>query len=359
MTITDAGGARALDESMDLGDHSGALRAFFAWLQGHGVDFAAELGAVGHRVVHGGSRYRKPQLITSELVAELQRLVLIDPDHLPQALAGIEAILQMYPEVPQAACFDTAFHRSMPPVAQMYALPRRLWDKGLMRYGFHGLSCEYLMRQLRAIDAAAAGQRVIIAHLGSGASMTAVRGGVSVDTTMGFAPSGGLAMGTRCGDLDPSVLLYLLQAEQMSPAAVNKLVNREGGLLGVSESSPDMRDLLANESTDSRAAEAVDLFCYTARKFLGALVAVLGGLETLIFSAGIGEHAAPVRERICAGQEFLGIQIDRARNAQHAPIISRHDSRVVVRVMKTDEDRMIASHVRRLIVRSGVDDVPV
>jgi acetate kinase len=349
MGIMDARGATLLDQQGNLPDHAAALQALLGWMQDHGS--AKRLDAVGHRVVHGGSAYREPQLITPELVTTLQRLVPIDPDHLPQAIGAIQAVSRAYPAIPQVACFDTAFHRTMPHVAQMYALPRWLGEAGVMRYGFHGLSYEYILHELRAEDRAAAEGRVIIAHLGNGASMVAVRGGVSVDTTMGFTPTGGLVMGTRCGDLDPGVLLYLLQAQGMDPAALNELVNRQAGLLGVSGSSADMHDLLDREPTDPHAAEAIELFCYQARKFLGALSAVLGGLETLIFTGGIGEHAAAVRQRICTGLDFLGIQLDPRRNEVHGPIISHDGSPVTVRVMRTDEDRMIARHTYRLVAR--------
>jgi acetate kinase len=240
----------------------------------------------------------------------------------------------------------------MPRVAQMYALPRHLWDEGVLRYGFHGLSYEYIMQELHRLDSRAATGRVVIAHLGNGASMAAVQNGVGIDTTMGFTPTGGLVMGTRTGDLDPGVLLYLLESKGISASAVNTLVNRQSGLLGVSGISADMHDLLEKEPTNPRAAEAVALFCYQAKKFLGALAAALGGLETLVCTAGIGEHAAPVRERICSGLEFLGIHLDPDRNANHAPIISREGSPVTVRVMHTDEDLMIARHTIRL-VRQG------
>jgi acetate kinase len=261
--------------------------------------------------------------------------------------------------VPQVACFDTAFHRTLPPVAQRYPLPRALHDAGVVRYGFHGLSYEYIMQALRAVDPDAANGRVIVAHLGNGASMAAVRDGQSIDTTMGFTPTGGLVMGTRTGDLDPGVLLYLLQTRGMPAEQVNTLVNRQAGLLGVSGISADMRDLLEREAREPAAAAAVDLFCYQARKFLGALAAVLGGIETLVFTGGIGEHAAPIRARICASFEFLGLEIDAGRNQQHAPVISPDGASVTVRVIPTDEDRMIARHTYRLITHEGAADVHV
>src|SRR4051812_28369705 len=313
LQITDTHGAPLLDQHGDLPDHKAALDALFAWFQGQRSGTAFD--AVGHRVVHGGDHYQEPQRITDDLIATLQQLVPLDPDHLPQALAAIQAVRQLFPSIPQVACFDTMFHRQMPPVAQQYALPHELRNVGVRRYGFHGLSYESIMDTLRRIDPAAAGGRVIIAHLGNGASMAAVQGGIGIDTTMGLTPTGGLVMGTRSGDLDPGVLLYLLQVQGMSPADVNALVNQRAGLLGISGSTADMRDLLNLEEGDPRAAAAIALFCYQARKFVGALAAVLGGLDTLIFTGGIGEHAAPIRARICANMDFLGIQLDEGRNA--------------------------------------------
>ena len=347
MRIVDGGRVTLLDRTADLDSHEAAARAFLEWLQHQQAE--VEPSAVGHRLVHGGSTHRAPHILTPDVMDDLQELVPLDPDHLPQALAVIRVATEAYPAIPQVACFDTSFHRSMSRVAQMYPLPPRFGDAGVIRYGFHGLSCEFIVQALRAIDAREGEGRIIIAHLGNGASLTAVREGVSVDTTMGFTPTGGIMMGTRSGDLDPGVLLHLLEAQGMQGTALNRLVNHEAGLLGVSGLSGDMRDLLGKESSDPRAADAVTLFCYLARKSVGALVAALGGVDTLIFTAGIGEHSAPIRERICEGLEFLGFELDAERNARHAPIVSRDGSRVVVRVMKTDEDLMIARHVRHLL----------
>jgi len=351
LRIADAKGATVLDQRGDLPDHDAAVRALFAWLRAQQLD--QDLDAVGHRVVHGGRQYREPHLITDALIGAIEALVAIDPEHLPQALGAIRAARQAYPGIPQAACFDTAFHRQMPRIAQIYALPRALQDDGVIRYGFHGLSYEYILSALRALDPAAADGRVIIAHLGNGASLAAVQGGIGVETTMGFTPTGGLVMGTRPGDLDPGVLLYLLRTRSMSPDALSELVNQKAGLLGVSGISADMHDLLEKERTNPPAAEAIALFCYQARKSLSALVAVLGGLDTLVFTAGIGEHAAPIRQRICDGLNFLGITLDPGRNAAHAPVISRDGSRVTVRVIATDEDLMIARHTYQLAFRQG------
>jgi acetate kinase len=346
LRFQNARGDTSEEKRVELPDHDTALRVLLDRLRLGGLDRG--LVAVGHRIVHGGERYREPRQIAAEVLDYLRALVPADPEHMPQSLAAIEAISRAYPEVPQVACFDTAFHSRMPRVARLYALPRWVAEVGVVRYGFHGLSCEYIMEQLRAADRASADGRVVIAHLGNGASMTAVRDGVGVDTTMGFTPTGGLVMGTRSGDLDPGVLLHLLLSTGMTPTEIGELVNREAGLLGVSGKSADMRDLLRREAQGSQAAEAVSLFCYQAKKFLGALAAVLGGVDTLVFTGGIGEHAAPVRWRICEGLEFLGIRLSSHRNAAHAPIISFDDNPVTVRVMRTDEDLMIARHTRRL-----------
>ena len=338
-----------------LPDHPAALRALLDQLRIRGWDQG--LAAVGHRVVHGGDRYSEPRLIDAEVTENLRRLARVDPEHTPQALATMEATARTYPAVPQVACFDTAFHSRMPRVARIYALPRRFAETGVVRYGFHGLSCEYVMEELRTANPAEADRRVIIAHLGNGVSLTAVRGGVGIDTTMGFTPTGGLMMGTRSGDLDPGVLIHLSRSPESGPGELGDLVNREAGLLGVSEVSADMRDLLACEKDDRRAAEAIDLFCYQAKKFLGALAAALGGLDTLVFTGGIGEHAAPVRRRICEDLAFLGIRLDRERNATHAPVISREDGAVTVRVVRTDENLMIARHTHRIATQEGAENV--
>jgi acetate kinase len=350
LTISDDAGARLLDRRADFPDHAAALDALFAWLRGRGD--AGAFDAAGQRIVYGGLRYRAPERITPEMIDALRQLTEIDPDHLPQSLDVIEAVGRAYPDVPQVACFDTAFHLRMPPVATRYALPPEYAAQGVIRYGFHGLSYEYIMEALRAIDPAAAEGKIVIAHLGNGASMAAVRGGVGIDTTMGFSPTGGLMMGTRTGDLDPAVPLFLLRSG-MSAAEVSMLVNARGGMAGVSGTSGDMRDLLAREATGPRAAQAVALFCYTAKKYLGALAATLDGLETLVFTGGIGEHAASVRERVCAGLGFLGIALDPARNAAHAPVISRDGGAATVRVIPTNEEVMIARHTERVITEGG------
>lgn len=348
--VTDAGGATLIDQRNHLRDHGAALEAMLAWLKANRPDLNPS--AVGHRVVHGGIHYQEPQRVTPEFIAILQGMVPIAPDHLPQSIRAMQVAVKAYPNLPQVACSDSAFHRRMPRIAQLYPLPRHLADEGLHRYGFHGLSYEYIMQELRALALKEAEGRVLIAHLGNGASMAAVRGGIGIDTTMGFTPAGGLMMGTRTGDLDPGVLLYLLAERGMTRTALNELVNRKAGLLGVSATSADMRDLLERESADAQAAEAVALFCYQAKKYFGALASVLGGLDTLVFTGGIGEHATSVRQRICEGMEFLGIRIDPRRNKAHAPVISPEGNSVTVRVMRTDEDLMIARHTSELMEKN-------
>jgi acetate kinase len=342
--LADGRGNALADETVSLPDHQAALRRLFAALDERG----ATPDAIGHRVVHGGLDHRQPEVLTSDVIEALARLVPNAPDHLPQALDAIRRCGEHYSRIPQVVCFDTAFHRDMPWQAQRYPLPARLTQTGIVRYGFHGLSCESIMEELRRVAPAEAGRRVIIAHLGNGASLTAVSGGRSLETTMGFSPAGGLIMGTRSGDLDPGVLVYLLQ-HGMTPAALAELVNKESGLIGISGTTGDMRELLEREAADPSAAEAIELFCYQARKFLGSLAAVLDGLDVLVFTGGIGEHAASIRGRICAGLEFLGLRLDDGRNARGAAVISADDSPVAVRMMKSDEDLMIARHTARIL----------
>ena len=328
-------------------DHRSATNSLTDWLEGR-EEFRS-VRAVGHRVVHGMT-HTEPEPITDGLLDELRRIEPYDPDHLPCEIELIEEFRRRHPGVPQVACFDTAFHRTMPRDAKLLPLPRRFDAKGIQRYGFHGLSYAYLMEELARVAGAQAAQgRVILAHLGSGASLAAIRAGKSMDTSMGFTPSAGLPMSTRSGDLDPGLALYLERTEQMTTEQFYKMVSHESGLLGVSETSSDMRDLLARATKDIRAAEAVSLFCYQTKKWLGAFAAALGGLDTLVFSAGIGENCAPVRSRICDGLGFLGIELDEARNAGHATVISADTSKVTVRVIRTDEERMIARSVCRLL----------
>ena len=308
------------------------------------------LTAVGHRVVHGGPKYSEPQRITTEMIEELRQLSPFDPEHLPEEILLIEAFHHQFPDLPQVACFDTAFHHDLPRVAQLLPIPRRYEAKGVRRYGFHGLSYAFLMGELARLAGAEAAQgRVILAHLGNGASLAAVRDGKSVDTSMSFTPTAGVPMSTRSGDIDPGLVWYLARTEEMSAKQFNEMVNFQSGLLGVSETSSDMRDLLESETHDVRAAEAVTLFCYQVKKWIGAFAAALGGLDTLVFAGGIGENAPTVRARICDGLEFLGIELEEKRNAANEGVISNGGQRVAVRVIRTDEEFMIAKMVCRLL----------
>jgi acetate kinase len=305
--------------------------------------------AIGHRVVHGGPRFSAPERLTPSLIRVLRLLGALDPDHLPAELYGIRAGKRRFPDALQVACFDTAFHRTMPEVAQRYALPRRWETEGVIRYGFHGLSCEYVVQALAGRDARGRlPPRLIVAHLGNGCSMTAIRNGRSVETTMGFTPTGGLIMSTRPGDLDPEVVLYLARRLRKSPAQLSRYLNRKAGLLGISGSSSDMRVLERQARRNPRAREAVDLFCYQAGKALGSLTAVLGGLDALVFTGGIGENDSRVRQRIGEFGRHLGIRIDPQRNASNRPVISTGASSVMVRIIPTDEERVIAAHTWRL-----------
>jgi acetate kinase len=338
--------------SITASDHKSAATFLIDWLGEQ--DSFASVRAVGHRVVHG-MQHTAPDLVTQELLDELHRLRPYDPEHLPLEIELIEAFRQRHPALPQVACFDTAFHRTMPLVASLLPIPRRYEAAGVRRYGFHGLSYEFLMEELARLgDPAATKGRVILAHLGNGASLAAVRDGKSIDTSMGFTPTAGLVMSTRSGDLDPGLAPYLAQTEQITAKQFYEMVNQQSGLLGVSETSSDMRDLLAQEAADVRAAEAVALFCYQAKKWMGAFAAALGGLDTLVFAGGIGENAPLVRARICDGLGFLGIELNESRNGENAAVISADVSRVTVRVIRTDEEQMIARSVCRVLGLSAV-----
>ena len=294
--------------------------------------------------------HTEPESITRELVNELHRISPYDMDHLPAEIELIEAMQQRYPKIPQVACYDTAIHRNMPRVAKLLPIPRHFEALGIRRYGFHGLSYSNLIEELARIAGTKAAQgRVILAHLGSGASLAAVNEGKSIDTSMGFTPAGGLTMGTRPGDLDPGVAWYMMKSENLTPKQFNKIINHDSGLLGISETSSDMRDLLAKETSDVRAEEAVALFCYQAKKWIGAFAAALGGLDTLIFAGGIGEKSPVIRSRICKGLEFLGIELEKDLNTCNAPVISKDTGQAVVRVIHTDEEYMIAGTVCRVL----------
>lgn len=340
LRVRDADGRVLVDEALVAQDAAEAAERVLAHPS---AATWAEAEAVGHRVVHGGAAFDAPVRIDDTVLAKLERQVPLAPLHLPVSLRVIERLLALRPRLPQVACFDTAFHRTLPAVARRFALPRHLTAAGVRRYGFHGLSLQFVVEVLGA-DLP---PRTVVAHLGNGASLTALRDGVSVDTTMGLTPCGGVPMGTRPGDLDPGVLTYLLRSQGMDAAALEHLVNHESGLRGVSGGTTDMRALLEHEVLDPAAVEAIETFCYGVTKAIGALAAVLGGLDGLVFTGGIGEHAAPVRDRICAPLGFLGIALDAQANAAHAAEISRGPC--VVRVVATDEDRIIARETARVI----------
>ncbi len=337
--------ASALEISRDFPDHRTAVQEAFIQIEHLRL---ARPTAVGHRIVHGGLLYFEPVRVDSRLIADLRNVVEFAPLHLPAQIDTIEAVTAHYPDVPQVACFDTAFHRPMPELARRYPLPDGFWKDGMRRYGFHGLSYEYV---LAALGNSTRG-RVVLAHLGSGASMAAIKNGIPLDTTMGFTPGGGLVMGTRTGDLDPGVLVYLMNEKGYTGPQIQRLVNQQAGLLALSETSPDMETLLLMRHEDRRAALAVDMFCYYARKQIGAMAAALGGLDTLVFTGGIGEHAAPVRWNICQGLDHLGIRLDEGKNATHADPISMPGSACTVRIIATDEDAMIARHTFQLLAQS-------
>jgi acetate kinase len=354
LTVTDIARHEQYSREVDASGRGAAVQVLIDSLGEHFDSVAA----VGHRVVHG-MQYDEPMRITPALLEQLHRIALYDPDHLPLEIELMEALQQRDPQRPQVACFDTAFHRTLPRVAQLLPIPRRYEALGVRRYGFHGLSYAYLLEELARIGGAdAARGRIILAHLGNGASMAAVRDGKSVDTTMGFTPAGGLPMGTRPGDLDPGVAWWLMDAGKLNAKQFNHLISHESGLLGVSETSADMSDLLAREAADVRAAEAVALFCYEARKRVGALAAALGGIDVLVFAGGIGENSPIVRARICDSLGFLGVALDEDQNSANAGVISVTGARVSVRVLRTDEESMIARTVCRLLgwsVEAGSD----
>ncbi|HWB92435.1 MAG TPA: acetate/propionate family kinase [Puia sp.] len=347
LTFTDNRNKDRGDLPVAARDLSAAGGFLLDWLKTRADVFP--LAAVGHRIVHGG-RHTQACLVDDPLLDELDKLSVYDPDHLPGEIALIRLIRGYDPKLPQIACFDTAFHAGMPRLAKLLPIPRRYERAGMQRYGFHGLSYAYILEELtRIAGAEAAGGSVIIAHLGNGASLAAIKDGVSVDTTMGFTPTGGIVMGTRPGDLDPGVIWAILNHERYDPEQLDHFLNRECGLLGLSETSADMRELLASEGSDTRAAEAVGLFCYQVKKAIGAFTAVLGGLDVLVFTGGIGERSAAVRSRICTGLGYLGIELDQRANAADAVSLSRTGTRTSVYAIPTDEESMIAQTVKQLL----------
>jgi acetate kinase len=345
-SVTSADTEEIFSRPVTASDYKAAANLLIDWIEKRGD----ALAAVGHRVVHGGPKYSKPEQITAEMITELQQLSLLDPEHMPEEILLTGMFHRRFPNLPQVACFDTEFHHDMPRVARMLPIPRRYEAQGVRRYGFHGISYAFLMSELARLDGLKAAQgRVVLAHLGNGASLAAVHNGKSIDTSMSFTPAAGVPMGTRSGDLDPGLVRYFARAEHMDAKRFDKMVNFESGLVGLSETSSDMHDLLEREPKDVRAAEAIAVFCYQVKKWIGAFAAALGGLDTLVFAAGIGENAPAVRTRICAGLEFLGIDLDQTRNAQNALLVSTDASRVKTRVIHTDEELMIARSVARIL----------
>jgi acetate kinase len=350
--VQDTTGQRLVDEQLKTKattqpGHKEALGVLLDWVERQ--ETGLTLIAVGHRVVHGGTLFLAPVLVDSQVINQLESLVPLAPLHQPHNLAAIRSIATINPNIPQIACFDTAFHRTQPPIAQAFALPRDLTDQGIKRYGFHGLSYEYIASVLPDYVDYRADGRVIVAHLGNGASMCALQGRKSLATTMGFTALDGLPMGTRCGSIDPGVILYLLSELHMDAPGITDLLYHRSGLLGVSGQSSDMRELLTSNSP--RAAEAIDLFVYHIQRELGSLAAALGGLDVLVFTAGIGEHAAPIRARVCQDLQWLGVQFDETANRSGGPKISSDSSAVSVWVIPTDEDLMIARHTSNVIHR--------
>ena len=327
----------------EASNHEQAANNLIDWLEKQ--KHFDSVKAIGHRIVHG-MKHTKPELISDDLLSELKKISAFDPEHLPEEIKLIEIFSKRYPSLKQVACFDTSFHTSMPTVAKLLSIPRRFYEKGIQRYGFHGLSFAYLLEELKRVagDDTAKG-KIILAHLGNGASLAAVKDGKSIDTSMGFTPTSGLPMGTRTGDLDPGVAWYLMQFEKLGPKQFSHLVNHESGLLGISETNADMRELMKIEDTDNRANEAIELFCYQTKKWIGSFAAALGGLDVLVFSGGIGEHSPEVRSKICDNLEFLGIELDEIKNMNNEGIISTETSRVPVHVIKTNEEFMIAKLV--------------
>ncbi|MEO7176528.1 MAG: acetate/propionate family kinase [Saprospiraceae bacterium] len=348
LNYTYSGTSQKNSESLQSTNHEEAAYYLIEWLQKQeGFD---SVKAIGHRIVHG-LQHTEPEIISPLLMRELQQISAFDPEHLPAEIKLIEIFSKRYPSLTQVACFDTSFHTSMPTVAKLLSIPRHYYEVGIQRYGFHGLSYEYLLEDLRSVVGhETANGKIILAHLGNGASLAAVKNGQSIDTSMGFTPSSGIPMGTRSGDLDPGVAWYLMQHEHLNPKQFSKLINQQSGLLGISETSSDMRELLKIKDFDKRASEAIELFCYQTKKCIGSYIAILGGLDILVFSGGIGEHSPEVRSRICEGLQFLGIELDEVLNLKNERIISTVTSKVKSYVISTNEELMIAKMVRDLLI---------
>lgn len=347
LNFGDASAGKKNTLNINTVDYDESVNQLIDWLELQ--EGFTSVKAIGHRIVHGMQR-TAPEKITAKLLDDLKQICPYDPEHLPLEIKLIEIFAKRYPKLVQVACFDTSFHSTMPLVAKLLPIPKKYFAMGIQRYGFHGLSYAYLMQELERIDGKeTATGKIILAHLGNGASLAAVKEGKCIDTSMGFTPASGLVMGTRTGDLDPGVAWYLMQVEKFTAKQFNRLINHESGLLGISETSSDMRKLIKNKNTNSCAAHAFNLFCYQTKKYIGAYIAALEGLDTLVFSAGIGEHSPEVRSQICDGLQFLGIKLDKIKNRDNEPIISTDKSKVTVRVMRTNEQLMIARMVCDLL----------
>lgn len=336
-------------------DHREAAHFIMQWL-GNQIHVGS-LMAVGHRIVHGGPYFSDPVMITDEVVATLQSMVMFDPLHMPDEIALIEVMDELYGDLPQIACFDAAFHHDMPRVAQLMAIPKKYQEKGIRRYGFHGLSCEYIMNELRSIAPDEGRGDVIIAHLGNGASITAVKNGQSIDTTMALTPASGIPMSTRSGDVDPGLVRYLAESEHMTPEVFDDMITNQSGLLGVSGLSSDMKELIEHQDDTNEARDAVDLFCYQAAKSIGALATALGGVTAIIFTGGMGENAPKIRARIAGQLAFFGAIIDGDKNEHHESVISTTESKVILRTMHTDESLTIVTNVLSVMQKGGHDEI--
>ena len=348
-TIANADKQEILSDPVALESAEKAAELIIQWLQQQSRRY--RITGIGHRVVHGGLQFQEPELIDQSFLKELKKLQSLSPLHLPGSISIMTIFLEAFPAVIQVACFDTAFHSMMPFEARHYAIPRNLWTEGIIRYGFHGISCEYIMHRLQQQDPAVNKKKIIIAHLGSGCSLTAVKEGSSVDTTMGFSPAGGLVMNTRAGDIDPGVIIYLQNKKKLKTEQLNILFNKEAGLKAIAETDHSMEQLLEEEKNDPRSKEAITMFCYYVKKQIGALAAAGGGLDSVVFTGGIGEHAASIRQLICRELDFMGIKVDEKLNEQQAEIISAAESKVQVYVIPANEEMMIAKHVKEYLLQ--------
>ncbi len=332
---------------VDVHSSEEAANFLVKWLENQVEQF--QLDGIGHRVVHGGMNYHEPAIIDDKLMNDLYRIISLAPLHLPASISIINVFRKAFLQISQVAHFDTAFHKTISPDAKYYPIPRHLWSEGIVRYGFHGISCEYVYGKLKEADAHSDSRKIIIAHLGSGSSITAISNGQSFETSMGFSPAGGMMMNTRAGDIDPGVLIYLLKEKDMKPGELDHLFNKESGIRAVAESELPIDKLLAENNTDSKAMQAIQMYCYHAKKQIGALAAAMGGMDTLVFTGGIGEHSPRVREWICSGLEFFGVEVDTELNQYSAPGINKESAPVRIHVIPTDEEIVIARHVKELL----------